>query len=75
MTQHIDLSLVGRVRDRGVRGGREGGGGYNGAYNGGENGIKYTLSVKSTLFWDFSMYAVLPEMYVVFSRVAAASER
>lgn len=33
MTQHIDLSLVGRVRDRGVRGGREGGG-YNGAYNG-----------------------------------------
>lgn len=41
----------------------------------GENGIKYTLSVKSTLFWDFSMYAVLPEMYVVFSRVAAASER
>lgn len=27
MTQHIDLSLVGRVRDRGVRGGREGSGG------------------------------------------------
>jgi len=38
MTQHIDLSLVGRVRDRGVRGGREGGGGYNGAYNGGGEG-------------------------------------
>lgn len=37
-----------------------------------EGGIKYTLSVKSTLFWDFSMHAVLPEMYVVFSRVAAA---
>lgn len=78
MTQHIDLSLVGRVRDRGVRGGRERSGEYNGVYDGGKkDGIKYTLSVKSTLFWDFSMHAVSPEIYiyVVFSRVAAASER
>lgn len=53
MTQHIDLSLVERVRGRGAwrrvvyKGwGRKG-------------GIKYTLSVKSTLFWDSSMRTIL----------------
>lgn len=27
--------------------------------SGRKDGIKYTLSVKSTLFWDFSMHTVL----------------
>lgn len=55
MTQHIDLSLVGRVRGRGAR--RRRTAVYEGS--GREGGIKYTLSVKSTLFWDFSMHTVL----------------
>lgn len=81
MTQHIDLSLVGRVRDRGVRAEEEKEMwrvAYNGVGGGGgkkEGRIKYTLSVKSTFLWDFSMHTVLPEMYVAFSRVTAASKR
>lgn len=72
MTQHIDLSLVGRVRDTGIRAEEEKEMwrvAYNGEEGGGkkEGGIKYTLSVKSTFFWDFSMHTVLPEMYVAFS--------
>lgn len=68
MTQHIDLSLVGRVRGREVRRKRKRRMVYK--ESGGRDGIKYTLSVKSTLFWDFSMHTVLLKD-CTFSRVAA----
>lgn len=72
MTQHIDLSLVGRVRGREARRKRKRRMVYKGS--GRKGGIKSTLSVKSTLFWDFSMHTVLLKD-CMFSRVAAASGR
>lgn len=43
--------------------------------SGRKGGIKYTLSVKSTLFWDFSMHTVLLKDCMLFSQVTAASGR
>lgn len=43
--------------------------------SGRKGGIKYTLSVKSTLFWDFSTRTVLLKDCMLFSRVTATSGR
>jgi len=54
-------------------GGREGGRGWY--IRGRKGGIKYALSVKFTLFWDFLMHTVLFKDCMLFSRVVTTSGR